>query len=312
MALVDSLGKTLLGGTNQPGLAAPVFSYPGSAPKPAAPAAPKPVPNSNDDYAGILAQIKALSAPQPQPLAPFFDTAANFSRARSQAEGAVNPLYTKKLNDFITQQQVEKARQQADATTANANLDDALKFTLESSKIARDRAAEDTSLNVGQLNNQEENYQADQGSTFDKVRQTLAGNVTNAGLQASGLGAQQVADATKARNVQEGRAVESFHVQKQAQETAKNRTFDDLFRSDNQSTDQTGKKKDQIKINLDRFIQDQGTQLDQTKTSLEAQRLGDIINQEGQYAKLGFSTFLGTLRNPRDIALASQTYGGLF
>lgn len=266
---------------------------------------------AQNDYAALLKQIRSLSAPAPQPVAPYFDIAANFSRARSQAEAAVNPLYTKKLNDFITQQQTDAARKQADTATANSNLDQALKDTLEASQVSRDRTAEDTTQKVGQLNTAEQNFQSDNGTAFDNLRQTLAGNTAASGLQTSGLGAKAVAAATASRNTQEGRAVDSFHVQKQAQETAKTRTFEDLLRSDNQNTVSTQKNKDQVKISLDRFIQDQGTQLAQTKDELEARRLSDVINQEGSYAKLGFADFLKTLKNPQQIALASQTYGGI-
>ncbi len=288
--------------------------YPNGKPQPSGGATQVPdyAGAASADYAALLKQIQSLSRPAPTPVAPYFDIAANFSRARSQAEGAVNPLYTKKLNDFITQQTVEKTRKQQDTQLANENLDQALKDTLEANTTARERTAEDTTQNIGQINTQEQNFQSDQGSAFDQLRQTLAGGLATSGLQGSGLGNKAAASATTSRNVQEGRATESFHVQKQAQETAKNRNFEDLFRSDTTANRNTTQSKSNIKINLDRFIEDQGTQLDSTKNDLEAHRLMDVINQEGSYAKLGFADFLKTLKNPQQIALASQTYGGLF
>lgn len=294
------------------GYQGPTLNPNGRAQPSASPQVPDYAGAASSDYAALLRQIQNLSRPAPTPVAPFFDIASNFSRARSQAEAAVNPLYTKKLNDFITQQGVEKARKEQDTQLANENLDQALKDTIEGNQLSRDRTAEDTTQNLGQINTQEQNYQTDQGTAFDQLRQTLAGGLATSGLQGSGLGNKAAASATASRNTQEGRATESFHVQKQAQETAKTRTFEDLFRSDSQANRNTAQGKNNIKINLDRFIEDQGTNLASTRDSLEAQRMMDVIGQEGSYAKLGFADFLKTLKDPGQIARATQTYGGIF
>src|SRR5688572_10914726 len=49
---------------------------------------------------------------------PSLDIAATQAKARAEAEGAVNPFYTKQLNDFLAQQAAQRQRQQTAYDTA--------------------------------------------------------------------------------------------------------------------------------------------------------------------------------------------------
>lgn len=227
---------------------------------------------------------------------PYFDILGNYNQAKGAAAGVVNPLYQAKLNDYLKQEQVNKERKQADFATTNTQLEDALKTALEASGISRDRTSQDVASNLGLIANQEQNFQQDTGLNFDRARSALSGNVAQAGLTTSGLGAQQQADQQFQRNTTEGRQVQAFDTQKQAQNLLKTRTFEDLGRADVQVNKQVGQQKDAVKLDLDRYLQDLATQEAQTRNDLDLQRLGAIAAETQNQERLGVNRFLSTLR----------------
>lgn len=315
--LATALGSTLLTGQNQPGLASPVFSYPKSSPT-TQPAAVNPqvaanqtsIDQSQADYANLLKQIQALQAPAPFTYSTF-DTAANSAKARSAAEGAVNPLYQQKLQTFLQQQQTVQNRAQADAATQNQQLQQALADTLSANATSGDRATQDAQTNVDQTNNQADQFQQDSGSAFNTARNTLAGNVAGAGLTGSGIGAGQQQTAQDQRNTTEGRQVQSFNTQRDAVNLLKTRTLQDLSTSNDQANTATGQKTAAVKLNLDRTIEDLNTQTEAEKNAEEIQRQQDILSQQQNYEKTGFDQFLNTLSG-QNRANTAQVYGSIY
>lgn len=276
--------------------------------------AKKPGGLNLDSYlAKLNAQLAGLGAGgSGQVQAPSYDINAAFAKARKQAQAAVNPLYQKKLNDFLKKQAILRERQKTDVATATQDIEEGLTEALQTSQIARERTTEDVAQETSQLNTAEQEFQSDQGTAFDEARNILAGDVAASGLTTSGLGQQQIAQATQQRNVQEGRQVRSFNVQKEAQQQFKTRTFEDLLRRDTSAQKEATKGKQRLKIDLDRYLQDLKLEEKETRRSLEIARLGDISQQQGQYAKLNFNRFLATLRNPALIEAAQRTYGSSF
>lgn len=312
MDLANSIGSSLLGSYNAPGLASPIFG-PGSlglkAPSGYPGSSPVSLQSPGDaGYQDTLNQILALSRPQAAPQAAYFDTAAAHARARAAAEGAVNPLYTKRLQDFIDQQATNKARQQADTTTANQNLQDALSNTLQAIGTSRARTGQDTQTAIDNTNNQSDQYQADTGQSYDTARNKQAANLTNAGLITSGVGAGQQGQAQAARNTAEGRQGQAFTQAKDTANLLKSRTFADLATQETQANTQTAKGTAQNTLDLNRYIEDQSTALDAEKQQLEAQRLSDIASQSPGYYSNELSNFYSGLSGPA-LTASLQAYG---
>lgn len=257
-------------------------------------------------YNNILKQIAALSAPKPFTYSSF-DTTANSARARKQAEGAVNPLYTQRLNEFLGRQNVLRGRAEADATTNQKNLDEALANTLEANKITQERTGQDVTRNLGGIADTQQAYQEDTGSAFDKSRMALLRGADTG----SGLGRQEVNDQQAARNTQEGRQVKAFTQAKDEQQLFKTRTFEDLARSGKLATADTGKGKAKNQLDLSRYIQDLAFGEGQYRQEQEGKRLQDILGQQQNYEKIGYSKFLNTLKGEAR-ANTAQVYGGLF
>ncbi len=318
MDLATSIGKTLLSGKNQPGLASPIFSYPGStaaAPAKVVPTpAPTPSPDINGQLASYAAQLKALQNQiAQQPKIYSYDVAGASAKARAAAANAVNPYYTQKLNDFLQQEQIKQQRASEDANTNNTQIDQALQDALTASQTQRGRTEQDATTKLGDIQNASDYYQNTEGNTFDKARSALLTNLAQSGLTTSGLGQQQQNEQVANRNVESGQQTRSFNAQQEAVKTLKTRTFEDLSTGDTQSTRNAGQKKDAVKIDLDRALQDIDLETKSGKGDIEYDRLAKLASEEGRQYQLGVNQFIQALAGKgaraQDITATRSLYG---
>lgn len=272
----------------------------------------KYIADAYNKMASQNAQLQKLMAQQYRPpVAANFNISQNWAKARSQAEAAVNPLYVKKLNDFLERQKVELARKNEDIARSNSQLEEILKNAMESSDISRTRTSEDVTKELSNIADTQQNFQQDTGQQYDQARSALQGNLAQSGLTTSGLGQQQLEQANTQQNIEEGRQVKSFNMQKETQQLFRTRTFEDLARSDVLQKRKESAGKELNKIDLDRYIQDQVYNEAQTRQQLEAQRMQDVLQQSGSYAKQGLADFLATIKDAGVRQATAQTYGGL-
>lgn len=248
-----------------------------------------------------------------------YDYAGNAAKARQQAAGAVNPIYQKKLNDYLGQATTNQQRQTEDYNTTISNYDNAYNQLLQNNDISRARTTQDTQNNVDQINNQSDQYQQDSGTNFDQSRLALLRGTQDAG---QGLGAQQVAQQQQQRNTQEGRQAQSFAQSKDQQQLLKARTFEDLARAADTGKQQTDQGKTVAKTAFDRYLQDYNVDLTggkqygtaiQGEMSQEALDRENAINQTaGQYYGNSFNQYINTLKGARgqDLQLLKSLYGG--
>lgn len=242
---------------------------------------------------------------------PRLDIAATQAKARAEAEGAVNPFYTKQLNDFLAQQAAQRQRQQTAYDTAIKNLDEQLSNTLQGNEITRTRTTEDVAQNQADINQAADVFQTDTGQAADAGRLQQIRDLSRAGLT-GGLGAQQQETAVAERNTGEKRQEGEFQKNRVAQELFKTRTFEDLARSGELATKATEKGKTAAKFDLDAFIQDQGFEEQATRQSLEQRRLEAIQAETSNRGRLAFNQYLANIRDPAQLVAASQIYGGAF
>lgn len=266
--------------------------------------APTPAPRLPSIYSGGGGRGGGAPAPV---YAPKLDVAAVSARARAAAEGAVNPFYTKQLNDFLAKQAFQRQTQKTQYETNVKNMEDQLKNTLEQNEITKTRAGEDVAENIAEVNQTADEFQTDTGQAFDEARLEQARNVST-----GGLGQQQVAGTQQARNTQETRQVQKFKQAKEQQELFKTRTFDDLARSGKLASEKTTEGKKQAKFDLDTYLQNTEFEEKETRNALEQQRLEAIGREQGNQAKLLFNQYLAGISNPAQYQAAVQTYGGAF
>lgn len=248
----------------------------------------------------------AYSAPAPV-YAPKLDLAAINAQARQSAEGAVNPYYTKVLNEFLTQQASKRQQQQTQYETNVKNLQDQLKNTLEQNDITKGRTTEDVAKNEADINQTADQFQTDAGQAFDANRLELAKDAST-----GGLGAQKTEAATTARNTQEKRQEQKFQQHREQQELFKTRTFADLARSGDLAKIASEKGQTQAKFDLDSYIQNQGFDEQAQRNSLEKQRFSDIATEQARQSKLLFASYLQKISNPAQYEAAVRTYSGSF
>lgn len=242
---------------------------------------------------------------------PTLDLAALQAKARADAEGAVNPYYTKQLNDFLAQQAAAKKLRETQYETGVKNLEDQLAETLAANEVTKGRTALDVGQNQAEINQSADIFQTDTGTEAATGRIAQARDLAQRGLT-GGLGAQEQETAQVQRNTVEGRQEQQLQTQRKAQELFKTRTFEDLARSGELAAKSTQKGKVAAKFDLDAFIQGQGFDEAEKKNSLEAGRLGAISSETQNRAKLAFNNYLANIRDPAQLLLASQTYGGAF
>ncbi len=279
-------------------------------PPPTTSSAPSGVPS---DYfkqqMDILNQIRNMTvAKNREVYAPKLDFAAINAQARQSAENAVNPYYTKALNDFLAQQSAQRQRQESQFSTNISNIDDNLKQTLESNAITKDRTAADTALAQGQINTAADQAQVDSGDQFEEERLAQARDLAQAGVLGSGAGTRKTSKAIAGRNTGEQRQGEQFQEERNKQELFKTRTFEDLARSGELASAGAEKGKKQAKVDLDAYIQDLSFDETNQRNALEEKRLGAIANEQDSQSKLLINNFINSISDPAQRQAAFQAY----
>jgi hypothetical protein len=310
------------------------LGYPGTAAKPAqspyvangyALVPPKPAASAPSAYDAQIAALEAearnsaaeLKKLQQQALAApkiySYDFAGASAKARAAAANAVNPYYTQQLNKFLEGERIKQQRAQEDAATGTKQVDEALQDALEASGIQRERTTQDVTTKLGDIQNSSDYYQDTEGNTFDKARSALMTNLAQSGLTTSGLGQQQQNEQVTNRNVESAQQTRSFNAQKEAVNTLKTRTFEDLGRSDTLGQRNAGQQKGLIKVDLDRAIQDIDRNIDAGKAKNEYDRLQALYAEEGKQYQLGVNQFLQALQGKaraQDLIATKQFLGG--
>lgn len=264
-----------------------------------------------DQTAALIAAINAGNAANQKVYAPKLDIASLNAQARASAENAVNPYYTKVLNDFLGQQAIKKQEEQQQTDMNIKNAQDALKNATEGNAISGQRTSEDAALKQADINNQSDIYQTDQGKQFDVANRTQAVNLAKSGLTTSGLGQGQTADAIAQRDTTETNQSDQYQQSRDQAALLKSRSLDDLLRSNELATTAEGKTETQAKFDLDKFIQGQAADAQNQRNALEEQRLSRVASETQNQSKLAFNNWLSKISNPAQYNAAIQTYGGL-
>ena len=269
--------------------------------------APTVVDTAQSDYAKLLTQIKSMQSQQ-QVYAPKLDFAAINSQARSAAENAVNPYYTKTLNDFLTQQAAKRTQYETQNATNVQNLQDTLKQTLEANALSKERTGADVALNQEQINTQNDQNQQDTGTQFEDQRLADAKALATAGILGSGAGNRATATNAANANTAEGRQNAKFQEQRNQQELFKTRTFEDLAKSGELATANTAKGEKQAKFDLDSYIQNLGFEEQNQRNSLEQQRLSAVGQEQQNQQQLLVNNFINSIADPAKRQAALQAY----
>lgn len=244
--------------------------------------------------------------------APKLDLAAVNAQARTAAENAVNPFYTKTLNDFLAEQAAAKQQKEEQTATDIQNLQDTLKHTQESNALTGARTAEDTTLKTGQINTTQDQNQVVTGDQFETDRIAAARAAAASGTLGSGAGNRAASAAIIKRNTAEGQQNDQFQQAKDAAALAQARTFQDLSTSNDLATEAEAKGEKQSTFDLNNYIKNATFTEQDKRNALEEQRLQAISQEQSNQAKLLYSKYLQSISDPAQYAAAASTYGGSF
>ncbi len=266
----------------------------------------------NSAWSKLLADTNALlQSLNRKVYAPALDYNAVNAQARKQAAGAVNPLYTKYLNDFIKEQKFQKQTEQQKTQMDIKNIEDALSSTLSQNELTGQRTAEDTATKIGQIGTQADQFQEDEGKQFEAGRLALGTQIAQSGLGKSGLGGQQQVESVQNQNTAESRQMEQF---KQASERAnllKSRTMQDIMISGEEAKKTAQKGKERTQFNLDTYIKQQAFDLANKKNTLEAQRQTASASETRNRTSALVRAFISAIKDPAQREAALNAYGGL-
>jgi hypothetical protein len=272
--------------------------------------------NNNDNakyMADLQAQIRALNNQMAQqPKLAKFDVMANWRNAQSAAERAVNPLYEKKLSNFLEQNQAKRVRKQGEFNLTKEQTAQELADTLSTNAINRTRTAEDTQMAVDTINTKESQFQTDEGQSFDANYRQVAEQLAASGAATTGMGKQQTSDMVRLRNVTSQRQLDEFQGQREAKQLFKTRTFEDLARGDEQANRLATSKTKAAQFDLDAYIEDLAFDETNFRMSNEAERMSAVYADAENQRQLGVEQFLAGLAGSgygaKDIAYNRQVY----
>lgn len=259
----------------------------------------------------VLPTSIAPTVPAPV-YAPNFNTAAVAAKARADAAGAVNPLYTAKLNDFLASQAALRQQHEQQAATDKQNAADTLKEVQDANALTGERTTASTTLKEADINKATDQYQQDSGDQFALAREAQARAQAVSGTLGSGAGNRQSNTAIITRNTTEGRAVDKAQEQKDAAELFKAQTFEDLTNNSNLAAKTEGKNVAQTNFDLNNYITNLGFQTEASKNALEEERQNKIDAETQALAKTAYNNYINGIANPAQRVAAAQIYGGSF
>lgn len=259
----------------------------------------------------LLAEIARLSNQQPREVyAPSLNYSAINAQARKQAAAAVNPFYTRQLNEFLSGQAKLRKQSQTQANTDIQNLQDTLQQTLAANAVTGQRTAEDTAANLANLADQAQQYQADTGQQFQTDRLQQARDLAAAGLT-GGLGAQQTEASQIARNTAEQRQTQQTQQAQQEQQLLKARKFEDLATSGTLAEQAKTKGVKQVQVDLANFIEKQGIELTAKRGELAQQKEASILQKSQAIRSNLIQNWINSISNPAARNAALKAYGSL-
>jgi hypothetical protein len=257
--------------------------------------------------AGQLAS--AIAAANYRPTAPPLNVNQINAQARAAAEKAINPLYVKKLNNFLAQQNAKQAQYQGQYNMDVQNIQDTLGNQLESNQTQRGRDQEDTATNLANIATSADQFQTDTGQQNEQQRQELGQQLASTGLT-GGLARGKVQQANEQQNTAEQRQQQQFSQAQSQQKVLQSRSLSDLLKSDELAKTSAEKGKKQAKFNLDNYLKQLSLSTKEGKMSLEEQRQERLLSETQNQRSGLVSKFIQSIGNSGQRAAAYQAYGG--
>lgn len=261
----------------------------------------------NEDMAALIAATRT-----PVPRFVNYDIAGSWNKARQMATQAVSPIYQQKMTDFINRQKVELGRKKADVGQGKSALDQALSRLMEDTGTQRQRVGEDTATNIQDITDTLAFNTRQESLNYDAASRALNEGLGAGNMAESGLGQQQVQEANLARREQSNEVIRQSDNKVEAQNTLMNRTFQDLETKETRSSEDTTAGKQKLDLDLERFIEDQRYEKDQTKKDLDLKKAADIaqksIGIQGQLVDQWIASLAGKGYTAQEIANAASIY----
>lgn len=183
---------------------------------------------------------------------------------------------------------------------------------MQDTGLQRERTTEDTTTNIQDIQDTLAFNTRQESLNYDAASRALNEGLGAGNMEQSGLGQQQVQEANLARREQSNEVIRQSDNKIEAQNTLMNRTFEDLQIKETRSSEDTASGKQKLDLDLERFIEDQAYEKDQTQKDLDLKKAADIaqksIGIQGQLVDQWIASLAGKGYTAQEIANAASIY----
>lgn len=269
---------------------------------------------TNASTQALLQQQNAYLRQQatPAPVLNYSSILANAQASAANPNSAVNQLYQSQLNSYLqnetaqqtlAQQQKQQSITQAQQGLANtqANLGQQQQYT-----------GQQTALDMGNIANQQNAYQKEQGIQGEQNLSTLRQQLGQGGIGASGLGQQQEFQQNLGRQVSENAQENSFQYQRNTSLLGESNTFANIAQSGTYAQQQEAGQEGQANLDLSKFLQQAAYAKNQAESQLSQWQQSAQQSAASNAASQQVSQFINSYQNnPLLYSKAMEAYSGL-
>lgn len=259
-----------------------------------------------DDYIDSLDnQLDQIQMPA---LAPDFDSRSNRKRARRKAAKAQNPVYERKLNQFMEEFDRQREQARTGAQQGRQELRTELEQTREDVATEQQREKEDFQTDIEEQTQEQRTTERVGGREFNRNRRDLQEDVAARNMATSGLGRQEITEAEEDRATQVQRTEQEFENKEAARQRLRDRTLDDLMTRKERAEESTERGIEKVDVNLENELARIRNQQKRREFDVEQSRLDAVREDQERIARQQTLNWINSINDPRQRQAARRAY----
>lgn len=241
-------------------------------------------------------------------VAPDYNISAGYEKARRKAAKAQNPVYERKINQYMKEFERQRKQARTGAQQGRQELRTGLEQTKEDIARSRQREQEDFSTDIEQQTQEQRTTERVGGREFNRDRRDIQEDVAARNMATSGLGRQEVAEAEEDRATQVQRVEQNFENKEAARERLRDRTLEDLMTRGKRKEQATERGIEKIDVNLESELERIKNQQRQRKFQTEQERLSAINEDQQRIYQRQVANWVNNISDPRRRQAARRAY----
>jgi len=270
----------------------------------------------NLQLGSALAERNALEAASagsggytPTVYAPFYDTNAAMTNAKSQATASVGDYYTNEIAKYRSEMERQRALAQEQAQMDKKYVD--LFHQTYGQQMADEQKWMQKEVGTG-LNTAQQDYfsgQAQSGTQKTYGLQDLHWDIGAGNLTTSGIGRQRLGKFIAEYDTADKTESRKYEAERLALQDFETKTMSQIALDKKNKALEKGQKEEQIALNMKDTLGALAYKLDQGLRGLEEERQSKINTNAQSLYNTSLNNWFATLTNPAEREKAMQTYG---